>query len=166
MPKGIPYPGEAVAPVAALYRPEGVPHQASSSSPGQLTVPSSSTPTPLEYSIPILPMAHNFPELIALEEIGEKVLWPAGFTAQLARGYMQDYQDALVIGGLYTLNPQVPITPPEESAPASMPLDVIADSGDPNNPASGVPTELTQDQPPKVGFLDDPDAHFSEDDDP
>ncbi len=30
----------------------------------------------------------------------------------------------------------------------------------------GVPTELTQDQPPKVGFLDDPEAHFSEDDYP
>ncbi len=114
--KGIPYPG-----APASSRASGAPTSTGSfsskrpiaASPNIEVDSAIPPPIPLLYNIPLIPLQFNFQDLLALEQCGEKVEWPAGFNAGRASAFMADYEWAVRVGGLYTFKPSV--TPIDES---------------------------------------------------
>ena len=102
-PIGIAYPGEGV----------GVPHLPAASS--------SSAPSPgvsiqpKHYSTPIHPISFNLPDLLALHDEGEQVLWPSNFSAHSATAYIADYFKAINIRALYAKEMDEGISHPIET---------------------------------------------------
>ena len=69
---------------------------------------SNGSPPPFPPPFPLLPLQHNFVDLLDLADSGEAVAWSKGFSYFSAKQYVDDYRLALTIGHYYTA-PNVPI---------------------------------------------------------
>ena len=68
-------------------------------------------------TFPLDRIDHNLPDLIGLEECGEKIHWPLGFNIQVAREYIANYEYAIRFGALFCLGPNPPQNTQAESTP-------------------------------------------------
>ncbi len=116
--RGIPYPGVPVAPInkpPATF--EGISTELGTRDDSRSSS-SSYIPPPNPY--PTTPIGSNLPDLLELEEIREKVIWPIGVTSSTAKQYLSDYALAINTAYMYTplyhSNPEQPED--DETAPA------------------------------------------------
>ncbi len=130
----------------------------------------------------------NLQDLIDLEEAGERVAWPSGMSATIARQLIGDgnlppsivntnTSTAASLPGIFPLSTSnqssaTPSSAPAGPSPSTALADATVPSGDPTAvaedlPVSAAPSPVPAEPPPKhrvATFSDDLDAQFSEDD--